>query len=474
MVRRCSSLLAILALAASPLSRAANDACVPAADLDADLLRAYTTLQRAHADLYVQRSQDEYDAFLLRTLRDTDGCVPRDEALLTLQRLLAFGRVAHARVDEASAAYRAYRSSGPVFPLPLRFIEGRAYAATAAGALLPGDELLAVDDHPVAGLRERAWTYLSADTPYMLDSLLEFAWPRVLWTELGARPSFTVDFRRGRQTHRTTVTAAAAPAAMAATRGRDPDARIARMLDGGIAYLQPGPFYEAAEDAPDPYDARAFTAFIDAAFARFGKAHARALLIDLRDNPGGDSSFSDPMVAWFATRPFRFASAFRIRVSPETVASNQARLASSGTPDGGVSRRLAQAYAAPGATVEFPVPEIAPRTDGHFDAPVFVLVNRHTYSNAVFVAALVQDYRFGIILGEETSDLASTLGAMETFALPHTGARVGYPKAELLRPSGERTRRGVVPDQRIDEPLSADPAGDVLRAALATIRRRLR
>lgn len=105
---------------------------------------------------------------------------------------------------------------------------------------------------------------------------------------------------------------------------------------------------------------------------------------------------------------------------------------------------------------------------------MFVLINRHTYSNAVFVAALIQDAGFGVVLGEETADLASTLGAMETFSLPHTAAVVGYPKALLLRPSGDRERRGVVPDLRIDEPLSADPDGDVLRSATAMIRRRLR
>lgn len=33
----------------------------------------------------------------------------------------------------------------------------------------------------------------------------------------------------------------------------------------------------------------------------------------LRDNPGGDNSFSDRMVAWFASRPFRFSDEFSIR-----------------------------------------------------------------------------------------------------------------------------------------------------------------
>ena len=50
------------------------------------------------------------------------------------------------------------------------------------------------------------------------------------------------------------------------------------------------------------------------------------VVIDLRQNPGGDNSFSDPMVAWFATEPFRFASSFHVRSSVEAHASNQARI----------------------------------------------------------------------------------------------------------------------------------------------------
>lgn len=242
------TLAAVIALAIGPISSVHGEpGCIDARELQADLLRAYTTLQRAHADLYVQRSQDDYDAFLLDLLHGTDACLPRPQALMTLQRLLAYGRVAHARVDEASAAFREFRATGPVFPLPLRFIDGRAYAAAALGPVRRGDELVAIDALPVATLRERAWSYISADTPYMLDSLLEFAFPRVVWTELGGRNEFVVDLRRGERSVRATIAAGAAATREAATGAapRDPDARVARMLDGGVAYLHPGPFYEA-------------------------------------------------------------------------------------------------------------------------------------------------------------------------------------------------------------------------------------
>ena len=81
------------------------------------------------------------------------------------------------------------------------------------------------------------------------------------------------------------------------------------------------------------------------------------------------------------------------------------------------------------------------------------------------VAATVQDYRFGTIIGEETSDLATTYGAMETFTLKRTGIPVGFPKAYIIRPSGSLEARGVVPDESIETPVVEGPDDPVLQRA---------
>ena len=86
------------------------------------------------------------------------------------------------------------------------------------------------------------------------------------------------------------------------------------------------------------------------------------------------------------------------------------------------------------------------------------------------MAAILQDYRFGTILGEETSDLATTYGAMESFTLPRTKIEVAYPKALILRPSGDPVARGVVPDLAIPRPIFEPPDDPVLRRAIEIAR----
>jgi len=193
------------------------------------------------------------------------------------------------------------------------------------------------------------------------------------------------------------------------------------------------------------------------------------VLIDLRDNPGGDNSFSDLMVAWYATKPFRFAKDFRIKLSEAAIESNRKRLSLVANDKDAISAKLAAAYAQHriGDVFSFEIPEASPRAGARFTGKVYLLINRHSYSNTVQVAALSRDYGFATIVGEETSDLATTYGAMEQFTLPRTGIEVGFPKAQIIRVNGDMRARGVVPDIAIETPIVEPPSDPVLQRALA-------
>jgi hypothetical protein len=84
-------------------------------------------------------------------------------------------------------------------------------------------------------------------------------------------------------------------------------------------------------------------------------------------------------------------------------------------------------------------------------------------------AAIVQDYQFGRVLGEPTSDLATTYGAMERFTLANSGLSVGFPKAYIVRPSGDARIQGVTPDIAITTPVIQTADDLVLQQALRII-----
>jgi len=465
-----SSLLSLLAfILMAPITAAAEPAdwsqVVAADKARADLAALYTGLQSAHYDLYANRSKQDYDARYAQTMAMLATPLSSYRLYLALQIFTAYGNVAHARIDFPAPVYGSYRENGGrAFPIYPRIVDGRAFVGenySGSDEVAPGDEILSIDDEPMTRWLERTARYISADTPYIAHSLLEASFPMYLWVEIGEHEQFTLRLRKGDgrelKVRIPALTHAELTAALEAAPevfSLDYNARDARMLTDGIAYLRPGPFYNA-EDPAHVWDNSAFTAFIDEAFGTFLANGANSLVIDLRNNPGGDNSFSDPIISWIADRPFRFASKFLVRSSDEAAASNQARLDASPDAAEGVSGQYAKAFATTprGQTFEFDIPLATPREGAQFKGKVYVLVNRNSYSNAVNTAAIFQDYGWGEIAGELTADFATTFGAMETFTLPNTGFKVGFPKAYIVRPSGDKRPGGVQPDILIRTPV---------------------
>lgn len=457
--------------------------------LRADLREMYEKLQVSHYDLFARRSKAEYDARFAETLRSFDRPLTRFQAEVAFQKFAAYGRVAHSRVDLDAAEFARFREKGgKILPLAVRVVDkdggAAVYVAENQGglpAIVPGDRLLAIDGQPIAAVVEKLDAHISGDNAYLTHAQLEPRFPMLLWLEHGERAEFRLRLQRGdgppfevKVPARTRLEMQEAQKKLPPVAGLDWDAREARILEGGIAYLRPGPFYESAPDAPNPWDPSAFHQFVDKAFAGFRAADAKALVIDLRQNPGGDDSFSNRMIAHFATRPFRFASDFRIKVSAAATESNRQRLALGGDDPASTSARLAAAYAGRknGEVVHFEIAETAPLpANGRFAGKVYLLIDRRSYSNTANVAALVQDYGFGAVLGEETADLATTYGAMEQFKLSRTGIAVGFPKAFILRPSGNIDARGVVPDIVLPAPLLPSADDPMLAKALEIVRR---
>jgi C-terminal processing protease CtpA/Prc len=474
--------LSIVSLLTSHCSASAADPQYSAADVRADFKQLYQMLQDSHADLYARRSKPQFDALYQQMRKGFDETMQLNDIRTAFQRFVAYGRVAHARIDEASTAYEQFRvSGGKAFPLHVRMQNGRAYVAINLSSnqqIAVGDELVTLDGKPLRTLLPLLGEYVSADNPYLRDTLMEHQFPRLIWQLWGAKQQFKLRIVKTDGSQRTVQVTAISRTQTEAALMQQPasfelswDKREARMIDDKLAYLRPGPFYNNDAAANDPWDNRSFVRFIDDAFRSFRKAGAQRLLIDLRDNPGGDNSFSDAMVAWFATKPFKFCSAFRIKLSEAAIASNAKRLPDA--PPDSISHRLAAAYAAHkiGDNFDFDMPIAMPRQGERFAGKVYMLINRHSYSNTVNVAALAQDYRFARILGEETSDLASTFGAMEQFSLVRTGIVVSFPKALIIRPSGDRKARGVIPDIEIQTPIVTSEKDVVLQRAVAWLQK---
>ena len=459
----------------------ASQTKIPVQDLKSDFEALYQNLKEAHFDLYVNITKADLDReYKIRMNKITKPMTPI-QAQIYFQKFVALIKIAHTKIDLPNQAFADFmEGGGAVFPLDIRVKEKKFFIiANDSGIkdIQAGDQLISINGETMEQWSRRLAAYISADTDTMLHGFFEFWFPFLVWLEMGEQSHFKV-----------TVTRAAANPQTYEIPARDRSfmqdqskmrkgrlsldgGRSFRIMDG-IGYLRPGPFYNI--DGEDIWDVKPFQKFIDNAYSKMIDQSVKALIIDIRDNPGGTNSFSDHMLAWFADKPFRFASRFDVKVSKQTIKANAKRLKPNDTES--ISAQYAKEFATrkPGDIFPFHIEEATPRKGQRFQKPVYLLVNRHSYSNAVLVATMVQDYGFGTVIGEETNDLATTYGAMEHFNLPKTQIQVGYPKAFIIRPNGDATIRGVVPDIIIETPLIETEDDPVLKETLKVLKERLK
>lgn len=452
--------------------------CVVQRDLDA----LYKALQTTTVDLYAFRSKADYDAYYVGLRASVTAPMSRLDATLLFQRLAGYARIGHVRsyawLNEVFGEFGKGAKFAPVF---LRVEpDGRVFLtddANADGSAPAGAQLLSINGEPIARVLARIGNLVSGERAYMATTVLEDFFPPLFWTQ--NRDATEAQLELMLEGERVTASVPAitfgeyrAMETGVPSPGTDFNTGEFRMIGESTGYLRPGPFSALEGEEPvDGLSEAAMIAFLDASFEELIASGASDLIIDLRNNSGGDISFSDPMIAWFADKPFRFSSSFTLRASAVAKAHYD-RVAG---PDADVSPFLARLALEErahdnGALYPFEIDHVPPREGQRFEGRVWVLINRKSYSNATSTAALIKDYGFGTIMGEETADVPTSFASIIPFILPETGFTVDLPKSYFVRPSGDETVRGVVPEIVLPRQEIASAEDTMLKAALEAVR----
>ncbi len=237
--------------------------------------------------------------------------------------------------------------------------------------------------------------------------------------------------------------------------------------------------------------------FLQATFRTVQGKHLTGMIIDLRDNEGGDSNLGDDLLDYLTTRPYRQASRKEWKFSPHYMTSPAAEQFFAGiqssaaidkdrpepTPDEKVffavnpnpsltlkkwilehgsapwKERLAKFAPhwldpdySPETANEFLVwkfdelrnpPSLFPL---RFNGCLCFLISHRTFSSAIMLGNAVQDFKLATLIGEETPP-CNEFGEVYAFQLPHSGIRAYVPSAQFVRANGDATDpHGIIPN----------------------------
>ena len=219
-----------------------------------------------------------------------------------------------------------------------------------------------------------------------------------------------------------------------------------RMIEPDIAYMN---FYSTLSGVST---VSRFRKAVAAMFQLVAKDRPRSLIIDIRENGGGEDSVASELLRHLTEKPFRFLESTRIKRSQEArdFANSIIRIPFRwmGLPYLVAEGRayVAGKVGSLSPPLERPV-RTYPRAEPFFDGPVCVLTGPHTYSAGVAFAEAVKLYGLATIVGEETGGQPNSFGNNFAYALPRSRLAVQVATATSVRASGSLTDFSpVIPD----------------------------
>jgi hypothetical protein len=423
---------------------------ISAKDVELDFAYLYESLQRTHYNLFAFRSKKDYDSLYHAKSREIAGdSLSLLQTVTFFQSLVSYSNTGHCEIDFPAQSYIQYAyTGGTVFPLELAFEDGKVYVRknmSSDSSLKEGIEVLTIDHVPVNEFQKRFYEVISAENEYSRNAKLEFwSFPRLYYQIYGSKSEWRIQIRLGSGGVESKVVSAVSVIEYESRRGGEVvSPRRDFKYFGKTAYLSPGSF-----GGTDDGGESAFKRFIDSAFLQLRLHATRTLVIDLRNHPGGHNVYSDFLISYFARRPFKWHSGFALKTSE--ILKRQTRLQADTTD--GYSRAILSNGDGAIFSYDFGAQHPAPASK-RFHGKVYVLVNRQTYSMAAVAAALIQDYKFGTIVGEETGDPPTLYASQFSYTLPRTGIVVEVPKGYIIRPNGDRSFGLLKPDILIKDHL---------------------
>ncbi len=170
--------------------------------------------------------------------------------------------------------------------------------------------------------------------------------------------------------------------------------------------------------------------FIHNAFAQLEKHQIEHLIIDIRQNGGGDDAiWIDGILPYVADKTWRTGSNNKFKI---------------------LEGRARKDYKV-GDVIEsensFREVDTSVKK---FKGDVSVLISPFTYSSSILFANVMQDHQFGQLVGESTGGKSGQTGGTQAIALKHSKLRAISPFFYLARPKGGENHSPVVPDIAIN------------------------
>jgi hypothetical protein len=397
---------------------------MPAAPLRSDFLLLRDTMQKIHPAMYRYASKETIDHIFdscYKTIQDSMPLI--NFYLLTRFAVAAIGD-GHANSKLSRDLISGYLANAKIFPAMVMFIHNKAYVFCCKQApSLNGTQLLSINGRPLKEIVQKLFSYISTDGRIESRKNWEIPedFPLLLNAVYGSSEKYTVSYKTAANE---TMTTALQADTIKNFICKSPFNRPAKYLKlsytaGNTAVLTLQTFFDGFLEQTGEN----FKKFLDSAFNDISTKKVKSLLIDVRNNQGGNDDNGAFLYSYLSKLPFRYYSS--LETAHEQFTESGHSLLGLQQPK-----------------------------ENHFDGKVFVLMNGRSFSGVAEFASVARSNNRAIFIGEECGGgyYGNSSGDEAMVTLPHTQitARIPLIKYTMAVKEMEHKDGGVLPDYPID------------------------
>jgi C-terminal processing protease CtpA/Prc len=206
-----------------------------------------------------------------------------------------------------------------------------------------------------------------------------------------------------------------------------------KFLPKNVAYLEASTF---------DYDLEKYKVLLRDAFTQIKSSGARKLIIDVRENRGGNSVLGDALLDMFNRKPHKH---FSMKWKKSVQYVERLKGFNAPIPDHYQKLKPGEVYVSKPGIIS---PGVNPL---RFTGQVYVLSGRKTFSSGQMFLAVVKNNKLATVIGEETNEPGCRAGEVHMFSLPNSRLRVSSSVKYWTPPGGCNGARGIIPDVVITE-----------------------
>mgnify|MGYP001205283690 CR=1 FL=1 len=416
-----------------------------------------------HSNAYRKISRDNFFNCVERIFKEIENNPREDisviDAWYYYQELTALLSDGHTEIY-----YPVYFSklTKGFFPLEVYIFNGKIFVKNNAGdSSIPNNaEILSINDILSSKMLSELSGFISSDTEEYKKVMVEYYFNLFLQTYYKLEPPWNVEYKFAGQVKIEEVT----PVSYEKFDQADPEIEVmlvdlsgmTTVKSGDVVFLTIPDFSVGKKDEFEKYFEKFFRAY----------QNSKYLIIDLRNNTGGDAERAAFILKYLFTTEFKLAEDFRHRVSPEfkrysnyitrlmlfennvprlfwwvpyfrnkTYVSDFREIFK--TPEGSYHILTEEEL------LKHPVLE-----EEVYKGKIFVLISERTFSSGVLFASVIKYYGRGYIIGRETGTVLEHSANPLFFELPNSKLRAVIPVSSLTL-LGKDKARGVIPDIKV-------------------------